>query len=755
MKTTRLQFGIIFRVVALIALISGTFQTILAQNEEDRTNSPFFVVSAPDSATDRLPLKKTSAEVTISGVIADVTVRQTYCNEGENVLEAIYVFPGSTRAAVYAMSMKIGERTLYAVIMEKEEARETYEEAKEEGKTTSLLEQDRPNVFRMSVANILPGDTIDIEMKYTELLVPQEGIYEFVYPTVVGPRYVSPSEDSASTAFAGTPFTPAGEAPLYDFSIHVDINSGVSLKELLCPSHDSVEIALSGNSASCDLLSRKEGNRDFILQYRLSGDHMESGLLLYEGAEENFFLAMIQPPAYPTDTDIPPREYVFIMDVSGSMRGFPIDISKTLLENLIGGIRETDRFNVVFFAGGSKVLSETSLPATFENRQLATDMIDSQDGGGGTELMNALNTAMNLPGTADFSRSFVIATDGYVTVERQAFDFIRNNLGEANFFPFGIGSSVNRYIIEGMAHVGVTAPVILTDPEEAPAAAERFRQYIQYPVLTNIETSYEGFEVYDVEPVSIPDVLAQRPVIIYGKWRGEPAGTITLTGNSGSEVYRSSLDVTQYAPSSENSALRYLWARKRIQLLDDYCSVTDGYGNPDSALIREVTELGLKYSLLTQYTSFVAVDSTIRNEGDSITTVTQPLPLPEGVPDEAIGGYTGALGGALGGYYALSNEKSDRRIATAELYPNPFSESLTLILTLNKEDLSNVIQVTFTDLSGRPLFALELSDLVEGNNMIVLHPEGDIPGLTSGIYVVRISSGNRMLSRMRVVYLGA
>jgi Ca-activated chloride channel family protein len=739
----------------LLTVITGILDCnsfLRAQEEADRTVSPYFVVSCPDSTTDRLPLKKTSAEVTVSGVIADVTVRQTYCNEGENILEAIYVFPASTRAAVYAMKMIIGDRILYAKIMEKEEARELYEEAKEEGKTTSLLEQERPNVFRMNVANILPGDTIDIEMKYTELLVPLEGVYELVYPTVVGPRYVSPSEDSASSAFAGTPFTPEGEPPLYDFSIHVKINAGITLKDVSCTSHDSVLIDVSQNIATCDLLSKKEGNRDFILKYRLSGKGLESGLLLYEGQDENFFLAMIQPPAIPTDADIPPREYVFIMDVSGSMHGFPIEISKTLLENLISQIRETDRFNVVFFAGGSKVLSTTSLPATAENRQLAIEMINSQEGGGGTELLNALNTALGLTGTEEFSRSFVIATDGYVTVERKAFDLIRNNLGEANFFPFGIGTSVNRYIIEGMAHVGFTEPFIVTDQEEAPEAADKFRQYIQYPVLTNIETSFDGFEVYEVEPISIPDVLAQRPVIIFGKWRGEPAGTIQLSGNRGYASYQESLDVARFTPSDENSALRYLWARKRIQLLDDYCSMLNDYGSPDSSLIREVTALGLKYNLITQYTSFLAVDSMIRNEGDSITTIIQPLPLPKGVPNEAIGGDRG-YGGFVSAYDSFSAEKSNSPSIAVEVYPNPFGEFLTLILNLAKEDLVYEIQILITDMTGKPLYAQELSDLKEGSNRIVLNPENIIPGLTNGIYIIQISSGNGTLSKTRVVYL--
>ncbi len=743
---------------ALILLFSTTllcmpivFTSLRAQDDGDHTISPYFVVSCPDSTTDRLPLKKTSAEVTISGVIADVTVRQTYCNEGENVLEAIYIFPASTRAAVYGMNMTVGNRILYAQIMEKEAAREAYEEAKEDGKTASLLEQERPNVFRMSVVNILPGDTIDVEMKYTELLIPLEGMYEFVYPTVVGPRYVSPSEDSASSAFSGTPFTSEGDPPAYDFSIRANINTGVTLKEMICPSHDSVSIKIDQNTATCNLLSKKEGNRDFILQYRLSGEALESGLLLFEGKEENFFLAMIQPPATPTDADIPPREYVFIMDVSGSMRGFPIEISKTLLKNLISQIRETDRFNVVFFAGGSKVLATSSLPATMENRQLAIDMIDEQDGGGSTQLLNALNTALNLTGTEDYSRSFVIATDGYVTVEREAFDLIRTKLGEANFFPFGIGSSVNRFIIEGIAHLGATEPIIITEPEEAEAAAEKFRQYIQYPVLTNIASSFDGFEVYDVEPIAIPDVLAQRPIILYGKWRGEPAGMIHLSGTTGYTSYQESLNVGEHTPSDENRALRYLWARKRIEMLDDYCMLMNQHGGADSILIREVTELGLKYNLLTQYTAFIAIDSLIRNEGDSISSVVQVLPLPQGVPNEAIGGPGGAY---LSEFRNFANDKSEGLTAIKECYPNPFSETLNLLLYIQKEDLQADFRVEITDITGRIIFRQLLTNLKTGKNLVLLHlTEAKLaPG--GGVYIVNLISGGRQLAQRRIMYLG-
>ncbi|MBA7587522.1 hypothetical protein ES708_29552 [subsurface metagenome] len=362
--------------VCILFLLLGGILTCLpsrSQDVEDKTLSPYFFIMSNDTSIDQMPLKSTSADVHISGVIANVSVKQTYCNEGDSVLEAIYVFPASTRAAVHYMQMSLGDRILIARIMEREEARELYEEAKEEGKTVTLLEQERPNVFRMSVGNILPGDTIEVEMRYTELLLPLEGEYEFVYPTVVGPRYVSPSEDGE--AWTESPYQHEGEDPLYDFHIDVCINAGMKIKEVYSPSHD--EMVFTGETmhtayASGDM----KGNKDVVIRYRLAGAQIESGLLTYEGKDENFFLAMFQPPVNPQDYQVPPREYVFIMDVSGSMRGFPIEVSKALLTDLVGGLRQQDRFNMVFFAGGSYVLSPSSLPATRTN-----DRINGNKGG--------------------------------------------------------------------------------------------------------------------------------------------------------------------------------------------------------------------------------------------------------------------------------------------------------------------------------------------------------------------------------------
>lgn len=630
----------------IASVLVGFVLTVLscnahAQNTEssdDKSLSPYFFIPNGDEHTDLLPLKSTSAQVNIAGIIADVSVKQEYKNNGKKPIEAIYVFPASTRAAVYSMTMTIGERVVKAVIKTREQARKDYEQAKQQGKSASLLEQQRPNVFQMNVANIMPGDLIKVEMKYTELLVPENGVYEFVYPTVVGPRYSNKQATSAAEndKWVANPYTKEGENPMYTFDINISLNAGMPVKDARCDSHN-MDIRYTGvDKVVANLKPGNEysGNKDVIFQYRLQGDAVKSGLLLYKGETENFFLAMLQPPHRIAPAAIPPRDYVFIVDVSGSMNGFPIDISKKILRDLIGKLRPMDKFNVILFAGASNLMSPQSVPANQANITKAIQFIDKEEGGGGTELLSALQKALILPTSEDVSRSFVILTDGYVDVEKESFDLVRKNLGKANFFAFGIGSSVNRFLIEGLAHAGMGESFVVEKPEKAEEMAAQFRKYIESPVLTDISVVYQGFQTYDVEPLSIPDVFAERPVVIFGKWKGTAQGKIILTGKSGNGHYSEELTVDAQKISAENSALKYLWARKRIQMLDDYSKA----GGADQKLKEEITGLGLKYNLLTAYTSFVAIDSEIRNKTGQAETVKQPLPLPEGVNNNAVGG---------------------------------------------------------------------------------------------------------------------
>jgi Ca-activated chloride channel family protein len=590
-----------------------------------------------DPNVDHLPLKDTRVEIAVSGVIADVMVVQTYRNEGSRPINASYVFPASTRAAVYAMQMRIGDRIIVAKIKEREAAKQEFDTAKKEGKSASLLEQNRPNVFSMSLANIMPNDQIEIELRYTELLVPTDGVYEVVYPTVVGPRYSSqPESSSAQEDGRGvkTPYTRQGEKPSSTLHISARISAGVPIQDLSCASHQILPQWQSPTVAQMTLDDADpfQGNRDFVLRYRLAGNQIASGLILYQGQDENFFLYMAQPPQRVTSEEIPAREYIFVVDVSGSMEGFPLNTAKQLLRDLIGQLRPTDLFNVVLFAGDSSVLSPKSLPANQENISGAIRLLEQQRGSGGTELLPAVKQAMSLPREANISRSIVLVTDGYISGEQGVFDYIRENLNQCNVFSFGIGSSVNRYLIEGVAKAGMGEPFIVTQESEAQAVAAKFREYIQTPLLTDIQIRAIGFDIYDVHPVYLPDLLAQRPVILFGKWRGAVTGSFELRGKTGRGDYVTSLDVAGVQPDEGNRALRYLWARSRIAELSDY-----GSRDISTDRVKEITSLGVKYNLLTQYTSFIAVLEEVRNPAGAAKDVNQPLPLPLGVSNLAVG----------------------------------------------------------------------------------------------------------------------
>ncbi len=623
----------LFLLLAAVAALAASPVFAHIPPDEDKTGSPCFFVHSNDPETDRLPLKSTQAEVSIAGVIAQVRVTQVYENQGHNPLEAVYIFPASTRAAVHGLAMTIGERTITAVVKKRAEARQDYEQARQNGQSATLLEQQRPNVFQMNVANILPGDVIRVTLDYTELLVPENGIYEFVYPTVVGPRYTGDDAGSADD-WAANPYLQEGRLPPYTFDITTDIHAGLPLQQISCPSHQ-VDIRYAGQKEATVTLDKNEnhgGNRDYILCYQLSGGRIETGLQLYEGQSENFFLLMMQPPQTVKKKDIPPRDYLFIFDVSGSMHGFPLDISKELFRNLVKSLRPADRFNVLLFAGGSQVMSPHSVPATQANLTRALNLVDNQRGGGGTRLLPAMQQALAMPGTEGYARSMVVVTDGYVTVEKEAFDLVRNRLGEANLFAFGIGSSVNRHLIEGLARAGQGRPFIITHPDKAAEQAETFRKLIAAPVLTNIEVDYGRFAVYDVEPPAIGDVMGERPVVVFGKYRGRPAGTITVSGDTGSGKLEKTIPVAGVRPAAGNQALRYLWARHRIATLADYNRLA-----ASDERVQEVTTLGLSYNLLTDYTSFIAVDQQTRLENGQPVTVKQPLPLPQGVSNYAVG----------------------------------------------------------------------------------------------------------------------
>lgn len=640
MKKMKRAFSILLALLLLLTCAAPVYAEESEQETDDRTLAPYFYVESEDTKVDTFPLKETKVTTNINGTIAETFVTQTYTNEGTSPLNARYVFPASTKVTVHGMKMTIGNQVITAQIKEREEAREEYEEAKSEGKSASLLEQQRPNVFTMDVANVMPGDNIAIELHYTEMITPSEGVYQFVFPTVTGPRYVNPNQETTqdSDQWTATPYQEDGRTAEGKYDIVVNLSTGVPITDMKCKSH-SLNVDFSSETSAQLTLADPEhyaGDRDFILNYKLTGEELSSGLMLYTGEEENFFMLTVQPPERFASEDIPPREYIFVLDVSGSMYGYPLDTAKGLIKDLVSNLRKTDSFNLILFSSDIYQMSPQSLPATRKNIRAAMRLIDEQEGGGGTLLSTALESALTTPANENMARNIITITDGYISDEKNVFQMIHQNLNTTSFFSFGIGDAVNRYLIDGIAKAGQGESFVVTDSADAVETASRFRTYIEAPILTDINVSYDGFDVYDVEPAAASTLFAQKPVVLFGKWRGEPAGSIRLTGRTGKEAYQQDISVTGIQPLEANQAIRYLWARSRVERLTDYGCNTQ----TEDAVKQEITTLGLNYSMITPYTSFIAVTDVIRNTDDTGTDVDQPLPLPSNVSNFAVGGYT-------------------------------------------------------------------------------------------------------------------
>jgi len=575
----------------------------------DRTGSPYFVVPNVDARLDPLPLREVAVHVDISGVVADVTVTQLWENTGATVVDASYVFPLSTRAAVHALEMRIGGRRIVASIKEKQEAREIFEEAKRNGQTATLLEQSRPNMFTTRLANIQPGDVIEVELSYVELLRPTDGIYSLVVPKVVGPRYVSPAEsypDVPWSVISNDRDTAQPAPELHAWPISVSLRGGVSVQWAHSSTHPLAIEKDEDGGLEIDLAQDDpesvDATSDFVLDYALGGDALETGVLVQPDAdgEGGHFLALVEPPERVLPTLVPNREYVFIVDTSGSMEGWPLALATTIVTALVADLDPRDRLNVLCFSGGAERLAGLSLPATAANKARAKTFLARQRGQGGTEILQALKLALTSPSIPGLARTFVVVTDGYVTVEAEAIDLIHDSAGDANVFAIGVGNGVNRHLLESIAHAGGAEPYFAIGESSADDIAERFIADARTPVLTHVSFSFEGFDAYDLEPKAIPTLYAARPLLVSGRYHGKASGTLVIRGETGEGDWQSRTTING---ATLNPAVPLLWARERIARLSDFAGMRDA---PNTK--AEVTRLGLDYALVTQYTSFVAVD---------------------------------------------------------------------------------------------------------------------------------------------------
>ncbi len=589
-----------------------------------------------------LPLKHTAVQAEVSGYIATVSVTQQFHNPFDEKIEAKYIFPLPQNAAVNDFIMVIGERRIRGVIREREEAQQIYLEARRQGYTASLLTQERPNIFTQSVANIEPGKAIDVVMKYFNTLAYHDGRYSFVFPTVVGPRFNPPgTSDGIGAAARGShgitgqkteiTYLKPGERSGHDIAINVDIDAGVAIEDVTSINHAVTTKFVSKEKVSVALKPHDTvPNKDFILEYKVAGKRIKSSLLAHRDERGGFFTLMLYPPEELTSLRTAPMEMIFVLDCSGSMSGAPIEKAKTAVRRALRNLGPGDTFQIIRFSNNASQLGSTPVPATESNVRRGLSYLKSLHGSGGTMMIEGIKAALDFPHDPDRFRIVSFMTDGYIGNEADIFREIRDRLGASRIFSFGIGQSVNRYLLEGMAKIGRGAVAYVGLDESAGAKVDAFYNRVRHPALTDISIDWGGLEVSDCFPLKVQDLFVGRPVIVTGRFQGGGKTTIRITGTiPGYEEKKIELAVDLDREGVQHAGIPSIWARKQIASLTE-----QNIYNPDEELEQSITQLALAYNLVSSYTSFVAVDASRRTEGTEGTVVPAAVPVPEGVKYE-------------------------------------------------------------------------------------------------------------------------
>jgi Ca-activated chloride channel family protein len=635
------------------------------------------------------PLKHTDVRAEVSGFISRVTVTQEFENPFADKIEAVYVFPLPQAAAVDDMTMIVGGREIKGKIMRREEAQAAYQEAKAQGHVASLLDQERPNIFTQSVANILPGQSVKVTISYVETLKYEAGTYEWSFPMVVAERYIPggpPGADTtagarateadaarqqdsqaqtqntqaqtqdaqaqtqdaqAQTQTEGTRVpdaarinphaAPEGMRAGHDISIEVSIDAGVPLEGVASATHE-IEVERPGAASAVVRLKDEAAipNKDFVLRYDVAGRKIEDALLTHRDARGGYFTLILQPPDRVAVEDVTPKELVFVLDTSGSMSGFPIEKAKETMKLALDGLNPQDTFNLITFSGDTHILFHEPVPATRENLDKAQRFLASRKGDGGTEMMKAIKAALAPSDSADHVRIVCFMTDGEVGNDMKIIAEVKKH-PNARVFAMGFSSSPNRFLLDKMAEYGRGEVEYVTGDDDASGAARRFHERVRNPLLTDITVDWGGLLVADVYPQHIPDLFSAKPVVLFGRYAGGASGVIRLKGRMAGQDFVREISVELPADEPRHDVLATLWARRRVDELMGQDMAGMQTGKPADHLREEITRLGLEYRLMTQFTSFVAIEDKITTDGGEPRRVDVPAETPSNAPTQGAG----------------------------------------------------------------------------------------------------------------------
>lgn len=635
----------------------------------------------------QFPLKHTNVKAEVSGYLASTIVTQSFTNPFTEVIEAVYTFPLPGDGAINDFVMQIGERRIRGIVRPREEAEHIYAEARSRGHTASLMTQERPNIFTQSVANIEVGGAVDIEVTYFQTLGFEDGRYTYYFPMVVGPRYIagtpdkeaaagesptgnpdetpvggqgtSPDTDRVDDASKITPpLLPEGMRSGHDISLTLDIDAGLAidpdtLESIFHKVHvehiDDTRIAVALTDEDAIL------NRDFVFNWGFDNDETVGGVIAHNSGNGGYFTLMLQPQLDPADKDVTPREVTFLVDVSGSMRGVPMDASKDVIRRSLDTLRPDDKFNIVYFASGNGQVFDEPAPNTPENIEKAKEFLKKTRAGGGTKMLEGLQRALDAEHDPACLQMYVFLTDGMIGGEAEIHRLCKEYSDRARFFAFGIHSSPNRHLIDGIGEHGrgkVHYCYTNRDKQMGKRAAKAFYSMIDSPVLCDIDIDWNGLPVKDVYG-DANDLFAGQPIQLTGRYEGSSEGTIYINGRVGANYITIPVHVTLPAREERHECLGAVWARTRISHLEKGL-----LSNPD-----DITNLAVEFNLMSKFTSFVAVDeSRIVGDGTPLK-VMQPVELPEGMDRTGIEGNIVGKPMSISGWGVIVTENKQGGVA--------------------------------------------------------------------------------------------
>ena len=599
---------------------------MITQTDTDKKPSCLGWIEQVADPSSPLPLEHTRVSVRVTGPLAVVSVTQYFTNPLEEPAELGYLFPLPDKAAVVDFELHIGDRTIRGDLQEIEKARQTYEDARQQGHQTGLLEQRASDLLAVQIANVRPGEAIRSVMRYQDTLGYRDGEYEFVFPMGITPKYHSlehPQEGDGQDAPVARPGERIGPV-----KIEVSFDAGAPASEPNSPSHILNVTRLDEQRFTIRLREETIPDHDFVLRCPAALKSPVLGMWRSHGEGGDYFLAALLPPAQDAvEPDPRPREFIFVLDRSGSMRGEPIAQARNALRACLRSLNPADTFRILLFDHETAWNSEASQAITQTALDQADAFLDAVDGRGGTEIVGALKAALAAPGDPERSRLIIFLTDGAVSAQQRALKQVRQHIGAARLFTFGIGPSVNRPLLRKLAEFGRGTCEFLQLDEDIEGAILRFQDRVAFPVLSDFQLRWKGGKTWDVCPEPLPDLYLGQPLQIAGRISGggRTLPALTVTARHGGQDIEFAAVLPQAA---EDPAVARAWARTRLEsLLDRQALEGDKAHKTRDAIIA----LALEHNLVTPHTAFVAVDESVIASDGKPQRIQVSHPLPQGL----------------------------------------------------------------------------------------------------------------------------